>query len=154
MNQPLKRHPALQPWSREHHYGLLLSWKIKRGFALNVDPQRIKDYCDWFWKYHLQPHFETEENHLFPILGHENHLIEQALDDHGQLKAMFEQTEADTDTLSQIESLLNDNIRFEERVLFNAIQDVATKSELERLEEVHENGLSCETWSDEFWKQK
>ena len=107
MNQPIKRHEALQPWSREHHQGLLLSWKIKKGFALNLDPKRIKDYCDWFWKTHLIPHFETEEKYIFPILGEENHLIEQALDDHGQLKAMFEQTEADTDVLSQIESLLN-----------------------------------------------
>jgi hemerythrin superfamily protein len=152
MNQPIKRHEALQPWSREHHQGLLLSWKIKKGFALNVDPQRIKDYCDWFWKTHLIPHFETEEKYIFPILGEENHLIEQALDDHGQLRAMFEQTEADTDVLSQIESLLNDHIRFEERVLFNAIQVVASKYELKRLEEVHKEGLSCEAWTDEFWK--
>jgi hemerythrin superfamily protein len=151
MNQPIKRHEALQPWSREHHQGLLLSWKIKKGFALNVDPQRIKDYCDWFWKTHLLPHFETEENYLFPILGEENHLVEQALDEHGQLRVMFEQKEADTDTLSQIESLLNDHIRFEERVLFNAIQEVATLEELQLLEDVHNEGVSCEVWTDEFW---
>lgn len=154
MKQPIKRHEALQPWSREHHQGLLLSWKIKKGFALNVEPQRIKDYCDWFWKTHLHPHFVTEENFLFPILGDENYLVEQALDEHGQLRAMFEQKEADTDTLSQIENLLNDHIRFEERVLFNAIQEVASKAELKLLKEVHQEGVSCEVWTDEFWIQK
>ncbi|WP_241739476.1 hypothetical protein [Aestuariibaculum marinum] len=30
--KPLKRHKALQPLSREHHYGLLLTWKIRTGF--------------------------------------------------------------------------------------------------------------------------
>lgn len=154
MNQPIKRHKALQPWSREHHHGLLLSWKIKKGFSLNVDPQRIKDYCDWFWKTHLEDHFETEENYLFPILGNENQLIEQALDEHGQLRIMFEQKEADTDTLSQIESLLNDHIRFEERVLFNALQEVASISELKFLEKIHKNKISCEAWMDEFWVEK
>jgi len=151
MNKPIKRHEALQPWSREHHQGLLLSWKIKKGFALNVDSQRIKNYCDWFWKTHLLTHFETEEKYIFPILGKDNHLVEQALDEHGQLRTMFEQNEADTDTLSQIESLLNDHIRFEERVLFNAIQEVASKEELKLLEEVHFGKQSCEVWTDEFW---
>ncbi len=151
MPQPIKRHKALQPWSREHHHGLLLSWKIKKGFALQVDTQRIKDYCDWYWKNHLLPHFETEEKYIFPIFGEENHLVQQALDEHGQLRAMFEQKEADTDILSQIESLLNDHIRFEERVLFNAIQEVASETELKMLEEVHKEELSCEVWSDEFW---
>lgn len=151
MNQPIKRHEALQPWSREHHQGLLLSWKIKKGFALNVDPQRIKDYCDWFWENHLVSHFETEENYLFPILGEENQLVQQALEEHGQLKAMFEQEEADTDTLSQIESLLNDHIRFEERVLFNAIQEVATQKEIALLEEIHTEPAECDAWTDDFW---
>lgn len=151
MSQPIKRHNALQPWSREHHHGLLLSWKIKKGFTLQVDIQRIKDYCDWFWKNHLLSHFETEEKYIFPILGKENHLVEQALDEHGQLRVMFEQKEADTHTLSQIESLLNDHIRFEERVLFNAIQEVASIEELKLLEEVHKEGVTCEIWTDEFW---
>ncbi len=151
MNQPIKRHEALQPWSREHHQGLLLSWKIKKGFALNVDPQRIKDYCDWFWENHLVPHFETEEKYLFPILGEDNQLVQQALDEHGQLKAMFEQEEADTDTLSQIESLLNDHIRFEERILFNAIQEIATSEEIALLEKIHTEPAECDAWKDDFW---
>ena len=31
-HKPQKRHKALQPLSREHHHGLLLSWKIRSGF--------------------------------------------------------------------------------------------------------------------------
>lgn len=42
MSQPIKRHPSLQPLSREHHYGLLLSWKIREGFKREVPPERIK----------------------------------------------------------------------------------------------------------------
>ena len=48
-NKPLKRHKALQPLSRDHHHGLLLSWKIRSGFKKNIDVERIKVYADWFY---------------------------------------------------------------------------------------------------------
>ncbi|WP_339610877.1 hemerythrin domain-containing protein [uncultured Planktosalinus sp.] len=152
MHQPIKRHPALQPWSRDHHHGLLLSWKIKKGFSLGIAPERIKHYTDWFWKTQLIPHFDTEERFLFPILGNDNHMVQQALDEHRQLKALFEKENAVSETLSKIESLLNDHIRFEERVLFLAIQEVATPEEIKLLESVHTNDEECELWEDEFWK--
>ena len=34
--KPQKRHKALQPLSREHHHGLLLSWKIRTGFSKDI----------------------------------------------------------------------------------------------------------------------
>ncbi len=152
MKQPIKRHPALQPWSRDHHHGLLLSWKIKKGFSLGVAPERIKKYTDWFWKSQLIPHFDTEERYLFPILGSDNHLVQQAIDEHRQLKALFEKEDAVSETLSKIERLLNDHIRFEERVLFQAIQEVANPEEIKLLETVHGETEDCETWEDAFWK--
>ena len=60
--KPQKRHKALQPLSREHHHGLLLSWKIRSGFSKNIEPKRIRTYADWFFKTHLIPHFEMEGN--------------------------------------------------------------------------------------------
>ena len=57
-NIPIKRHKALQPLSRDHHHGLLLSGKIRAGFSKNIEPLRIKNYADWFFKNHLIPHFE------------------------------------------------------------------------------------------------
>jgi|TARA_R110000850_G_scaffold30630_2_gene84200 iron-sulfur cluster repair protein YtfE (RIC family) len=152
MHQPIKRHPALQPWSRDHHQGLLLSWKIKKGFSLGIAPERIKKYTNWFWENHLIPHFETEEHYLFPILGNDNRLVQQAIDEHRQLKAFFEKEDAVSETLSKIERLLNDHIRFEERVLFQAIQEIANPEEIKLLETVHGEPEACETWEDEFWK--
>jgi iron-sulfur cluster repair protein YtfE (RIC family) len=152
MHQPIKRHEALQPWSRDHHHGLLLSWKIKKGFALGVDPLRIKKYTNWFWDTQLKHHFITEEDYLFPILGTENTMVKQALNEHKKLTSLFESEEDLSHTLSEIERLINDHIRFEERVLFNAIQEVATDAELELLRRVHSDSDDCEVWEDEFWK--
>ncbi len=72
MSQPIKRHPSLQSLSREHHYGLLLSWKIREGFKREVPPERIKKYTNWFWENHLAPHFQFEESYIFPILGNQH----------------------------------------------------------------------------------
>lgn len=152
MNKPIKRHEALQPWSRDHHHGLLLSWKIKKGFSLGIDPLRIKKYTNWFWSTQLQHHFITEEDYLFPILGSENPMVKQALEEHQKLKSLFESQENVSHTLSEIERLINDHIRFEERVLFQAIQEVATDAELELLKRVHSDAAVCEVWEDEFWK--
>ncbi|NCT17152.1 MAG: cation-binding protein [Flavobacteriaceae bacterium CG_4_8_14_3_um_filter_34_10] len=151
MTKPIKRHIALQPWSKDHHYGLLLSWKIKKGFSLGIDPERIKKYTDWFWVNHLIPHFETEEQFVFPILGNDNSLVKQALAEHKQLKFLFEKEDAISDTLSKIETLLNNHIRFEERVLFNAIQEIANEKEVQILNKAHNGSEDFGLWDDEFW---
>ncbi|GAA3575326.1 hypothetical protein [Snuella lapsa] len=77
--KPLKRHKALQPLSREHHHGLLLSWKIRSGLSRNIPVERIKIYTDWFFETHLIPHFEMEEKYIFPILNENYPLIKRAL---------------------------------------------------------------------------
>ena len=62
--KPIKRNEFLKAISREHHHGLLLSWKIRAGIKKEVEPFRIKKYLDWFYTEHLLPHFEIEEKHI------------------------------------------------------------------------------------------
>ncbi|WP_034042764.1 hypothetical protein [Wocania ichthyoenteri] len=150
--KPQKRHKALQPLSREHHHGLLLSWKIRAGFSKNIEPKRIKVYADWFFKTHLIPHFEMEEAHIFTILNEDNNLIKRALADHRRLKRLFTEHDDETKTLSKIEEELDKHIRFEERVLFPEIQKVATENQLALIEEIHEEGNFIDKIDDEFWR--
>lgn len=150
--KPQKRHTALQPLSREHHHGLLLSWKIRSGFNKNVDPIRIKTYTDWFFETHLIPHFETEEKHIFPILEHDNELVKRALAEHRRLKRLFSETETDPKTLSKIEEELEQHIRFEERILFPEIQKIATEEQLLHIEKIHQPESFVDKLDDEFWK--
>ncbi|MBF8149851.1 hemerythrin domain-containing protein [Winogradskyella sp. F6397] len=151
--KPQKRHKALQPLSREHHHGLLLSWKIRAGFSKDVDPKRIRAYADWFFKHHLIPHFELEEMHIFPILTNdENDLVKRALADHRRLKRLFEEREDDIKTLSKIEEELDKHIRFEERVLFPEIQNVATEEEFLQIEKIHQPEQFTDNEKDVFWK--
>jgi iron-sulfur cluster repair protein YtfE (RIC family) len=152
MSTPIKRHESLQPLSRDHHHGLLLCWKIREGFKRHIEAERIKHYSDWFWKTHLVPHFETEEKHVFPILGNNHPHVMQAIAEHRRLKSLFEQKSDISEILSLIEHELEQHIRFEERVLFNEIQQKATAEQLAQCEKHHHSPETKEAWQDEFWK--
>jgi hypothetical protein len=150
--KPIKRDENIQPFSRDHHHGLLLSWKIKTGFKKNIEVERIKRYTDWFYKNRLLPHFEAEEKFLFPILGNDHELIKKAVSEHQNLKNLFESTTDIAFNLHQIETDLNQHIRFEERVLFNEIQSIATPEQLNMITELHQEEKFVDNASDPFWE--
>lgn len=141
----------MQPLSREHHLGLLLGWKIRKGFEKGVPPERIKKYTDWFWANQLQEHFRVEEKYVFPILAEDN-LVKRALKEHDNLAALFRKDTEISITLEMIKNDLEDHIRFEERLLFNKIQEEATTEELQHILQNHQKEISCGVWEDEFWK--
>ncbi len=125
--KPLKRAPSLVPLSRDHHHALLLCWKIRTAFRKEVAVGRIKKYTDWFYQNHIQPHFKVEEEYIYSVLGMDDELIKQAMAEHRRLKRLFEDTTDIEKSLSLIEEELEKHIRFEERILFQKVQLVATK---------------------------
>jgi iron-sulfur cluster repair protein YtfE (RIC family) len=148
----MKRNVYLQPISREHHHSLLLCWKIRAGFSKGIEVERMKKYADWFFKNHVQPHFEVEEKYIFPILGNENELVKKALSEHRRLTRLFENNDEIEKSLSLIEEELESHIRFEERTLFNEIQKMATEEQLKLMAELHTEKNFQENTQDEFWK--
>lgn len=150
--RPIKRDLALQPLSREHHYSLLLCWKIRQGFSKGVETHRIKRYADWFFENHIQPHFREEEEHIFPILGNENLLVKKAIGEHRKLSRLFRDNEETEKSLSLIEEMLENHIRFEERVLFNEIQQIASQEQLDRVTSLHGDNKFVDNTEDEFWR--
>ena len=148
----LKRHNALQQYSREHHHALLLCWKIKVGFSKGVSAERIKIYSDWFYKNHLIKHFEMEEKHMYPILGIENKLIHKAVEEHKLLSNLFADTLQIENSLKQIQTELEKHIRFEERTLFNEIQNSATQEQLEKIKQIHYDEKFVDNLQDVFWE--
>ncbi len=150
-SKPQKRHPSLQQFSREHHFGLLLCWKIREGFRRNIELERMKKYTDWFFQTHLKSHFEAEEEFMFSLLPDDDKLKKRALKEHRKLERLFHDTIDVNRSLSLIEEQLDEHIRFEERILFNEIQKIATEEQLQKIEEMHQEPLIDE-WEDEFWK--
>lgn len=151
MNQPIKRDLAIQPLSRDHHHGLLLCWKIRTGFEKGISAKRIKAYSNWFYEHHIKEHFEIEEKYVFPVLGNENDLVKNALEDHKLLKQLFTNSSDVENSLKKIQVELEKHIRFEERILFNKIQKAATSEQLKIIKENHSDDKFADNLSDQFW---
>ena len=151
-DKPIKRSESLKPLSREHHHGLLFCWKIRVGFEKNVDVSRIKNYADWFYQNYLIPHFELEEQYVFPILGNENELIKKAVSEHERLKQLFESSTKIQKSIGIIEKELESHIRFEERILFGEIQKNATAEQLRSIDINHSDEKFVDNLTDPFWE--
>lgn len=150
-SKPIKRHQALQPLSRQHHFGLLFSWKIRKGLNEQISLERLKAYRDWFFEKEILAHFETEEKHIFPILGNENALVKRALNEHIRIKELFKAEIDLENSLKTLEKELQAHIRFEERILFNKIEEVANPEDLETIKKIHFHDNLQEDYHDPFW---
>jgi hypothetical protein len=151
MPEPISRHPALQPLSREHHDALMLYFKIRQGLKKGVNCARIADYMRWFFQEHLEPHFLVEEQRLFPLLGNDHPEVIRALSEHKELRRMFTGSLNREEELLAAGSMLEAHVRFEERQLFNLIQDSVKEDRLKAALLTDSAPPSCSLWQDEFW---
>lgn len=154
---PITRSEELVPLSRDHHFGLLLCWKIKTGLNKNIDISRVIDYVLFFYRNHLEQHFAEEEQYIFPLLEESDTMIQQAILEHDVIRSLIAKLndgERSVDLLKKLEKKLNDHIRFEERQLFPRIEQFASENELSDagniIAEIHRSNEEP-VWDDEFW---
>ncbi len=150
MKKPLKRAKEIQPYSKDHHHGLLLGWKLRTGLKKQIAIGRMEAYAQWFYANYLAPHFELEEKYLFPVLRPDDGLVKKALDEHAAIRSLMRRP-ASEEKLTELAGLLESHIRFEERELFEKIQEAATEEQLHMISEVHDDVKFMEH-PDEFWK--
>ncbi|MFM9008956.1 MAG: hemerythrin domain-containing protein, partial [Bacteroidota bacterium] len=93
--KPLRRHPSLQAWSREHHDTLMFCLKIRQALLRHVEPARIGAYIVWTWENTIKTHFRSEETDLFPLLGTNHPMVRRVLRDHERLQELFLKTPHD-----------------------------------------------------------
>ena len=156
---PIKRHQAIVSFSRDHHFGLLLVWKIRQGLKKNVNAQRISNYLLYFFQEDLEKHFKEEEEFLFSKLPVDDELRMQAEQDHQaiyKLVTAIGENRSNTALLNQLADELEKHIRFEERKLFNHLQYLQSQIAVRDLEKIAKrfsnNGESInEKWEDAFW---
>lgn len=139
------RHEALAPLSRDHYAGLVQAQHlIKAGDvtkSLSVDRrQAVAEFLD-IWQREIQPHFQDEEHLLLDLMNDADR--KQMLHEHQQVRALAEQLkklrkeiDPDPDTLTQLGRLLNGHIRWEERQLFNRLQQTLTPAQLKHLQQL------------------
>lgn len=151
----MKRNENLIPLSREHHFGLLCSWKIREGVKLGIDYNRIKAYVNYFWEERLRHHF-TAEDTVFEPLEHDDQFIAMEME-HVEIKQLIESINdsENTDLLLAFADALQNHIRFEEREFFPAIEQNLSETELKKIGDQLANLVSEgeDKYPDEFWKR-
>jgi iron-sulfur cluster repair protein YtfE (RIC family) len=156
VTQPLKRADALVRFSKDHHFALLLVWKIRQGLSLDVAPARIRAYINFFFENNLLQHFKEEEELLFSELDKEDPLRLKAEKDHYDLQKLhlLLKIQDDTGAFSEFAAKLDQHIRFEERILFPRLQSCLDEKKLhailQRMEELHKSTVE-DNWNDMFW---
>ena len=140
---PLKRHPALQPLSRDHYAGLQCAQRLLEASAAEADAHRRRDAAAGLaraWQQEIAAHFADEERLLPPhMTGDEPERLER---EHADLRRRAETarqhaeagTAPDADWCAATGAALRDHIRWEERTLFPAVQTRAGDAALRALE--------------------
>lgn len=161
INPPLKRHPALQPLSRDHYVGLQQAQRLMK--AAQADAAARRTTADEFlraWGEEISSHFDDEER-LLPDLIAVPADCQRMLDEHVRIRALTATVEAllsqspPGELLAELGQQLNDHIRWEERQLFPAIEAAAGAEQLTHLEEVtqtiehHRPRSACSLRGDE-----
>jgi hemerythrin-like domain-containing protein len=136
---PIKRHAALVPLSRDHQLGLQQA-RLLREAADKTSADRVGAVKGFLaaWDKEIHLHFDDEEHlfgpHLTPdekarLESEHEDLRSRARDAVSKAKS----ADPGADWTRTLGDKLNDHIRWEERQLFNALQDRMTMAQLAEL---------------------
>lgn len=127
------RHPSLQALSRDHHHALVLAKRAARS-ADGSDKEQLA-MCQQLaaaFAQDLEPHFVSEEKDLPALLSKEptaQPLLAQFAAEHATLRQLAAAlSEGQCAMLAPFASALADHVRFEERALFPAIEQVLARN--------------------------
>ena len=148
------------PLSQDHYEGLLIAERIRRGLSKKASPEVIAEYVAHFWKSHLATHFQQEEALLLPLIAEmeEATLAKRLVDEHRLIRELVTLARDDAreraQRLLELSRLIKAHIRFEERVLFPALEEQIPEETLgktgARLQAAHSDADL--NWNPAFWE--
>ncbi|MEI6087398.1 MAG: hemerythrin domain-containing protein [Bacteroidota bacterium] len=157
------RHATLQPLSRQHHQGLLASLLLEKGLKKNASLKEMRDFIIQFWEEELRLHFEKEDVLFLPLAYKYPQLLDgltQLKNEHQEIRMIIQKLNNEArseqfETIASFANLLEKHIRFEERQLFNSIQETLPEDELidftVELQSISEKDF-CTKYPVKFWE--
>ena len=156
----MKRSESLQPLSRQHHDELLSCLLIKKGVNKKADVKVLADFTNLFWKDDFIKHIKAEEEILIPFLvkhRFENRFINMLKTDHIMINAVLDRLntfDRRHKTFEIFADLVEQHIRFEERVVFEKIQEQLSEKDMTELgRQLHNiQYRKCTDYPVKFWE--
>jgi len=153
---PIKRNENLMILSHEHHHGLVFCTRLKK--AHQTDAKTLQLFVDYFWLNNLVPHFTNEEKWFLHEIEN-NEIKEQFIAEHQQIKTLVNCIKNSTNDLIELaielSQVLNNHIRFEERIMFPYLEKTISANKLVEIGiALSKTEVSCNKFTPEFWKNE
>lgn len=156
----MKRDASLQPLSRQHHDTLMACLMIEKGVRKHTDLKVLQDFTRQLWEKDVNQHFSLEENYLVPYLRKKQfpeYIIQSLLRDHELLRALSQRIlngGASYAGFRAFSTLLEQHVRFEERVVFEKAQEMSPGQELMQVTSHFPDQPSplCKNYPVKFWE--
>ena len=135
----MKRDRRLRQLSDDHHQALVLARRATSAASAESEAAVVA-WEEVVRRFHreLAPHFSVEEQYMLPALERAGGaaLAKRTRDEHAELRRIVSDDGHDLATrLDRFGALLRAHVRFEERVLFEAVQERLSDAELEAVSE-------------------
>jgi hemerythrin-like domain-containing protein len=134
----MKRNPALQTLSRDHHQALVVSQRLRRAGDHSAGEAQAA-FLE-FWRSGGELHFRVEEEVLLPRFaaagGAYTSAVARVLIEHAEIRLRVLRLHggaASAAPLEELGGLLAEHVQLEERELFPAIEESLDDSHLRRL---------------------
>ena len=133
----MKRHPALEQLSRDHHQALVIAQRLKRADESNAAEARSA-FLD-YWENDGREHFREEEETLLPTFARFSDpnlpIIARVLIDHVTIRGFAAElaNHSALDLLHRTGTELERHVRREERDLFPLLEQTIPGPELVKL---------------------
>ena len=151
------RDPSLRCLSREHQHGLALCVRLRRrmeaGGISESELQNMRTDVRHFYDSEARAHFDAEEQVLFPAADRHTELqsiTQQLRREHVELRQRATSiVTANAEELAELAEQLSRHIRKEENELFERMQKLMSRAELDALAQPLEaalgtSGAQCE----------
>lgn len=154
----MKRDVTLQPLSHQHHNALMGCLLLKKGVQKKADKKVLKDFALRLFNEDIQHHMNAEEKFIYPHLdklGYPYKTIVRR--EHETIRLLADRLRIHEDgylVFSTFADFLEQHIRFEERVVFNKLQESLNDQDRSALN-TSLNGLPARKCSDypvRFWE--
>ena len=157
INVAMIRSNNLTEFTRDHHRGLSLSWKIRQGIKNRVELNELVKYTIHYACEALFPHFAEEENQVLIHLSPDDIYRKRTIAEHLEIIALIEQLGIDGNAneglLLKLADKAEEHIRFEERELFPYMESKLSAGQLDEIgkliSELHQPFV--ETFNNKFW---
>lgn len=135
----MKRITELRKLSDEHHQGLVLARRARQAAdgVGDISMAQLWEEIEQKFRDELEPHFVLEEDYIIPpleVLGEEG-LVGRLHEEHKILRdIVYNPSARSAQALKTFGEQLEQHIRFEERELFERIQQVLSPEALKAIE--------------------